>query len=81
MRMVLRILLNWSSDTPVFVYTTGGKSVAEASSHEVGHSLGLSHDGTSSTSYYTGHGNGETDWAPLMGVGYYANVTTWDRGV
>jgi len=72
---------NWSSDTPVWVYTTGGKSIAEAASHEVGHSLGLSHDGlTSGTTYYEGHGSGETGWASIMGVGYYQNVTQWDRG-
>jgi hypothetical protein len=71
---------NWNSDTPVWVYTTGGKSVAEAASHEAGHSLGLSHDGTASSGYYTGHGSGDTSWAPIMGVGYYTNVTQWDAG-
>ena len=72
---------NWSSDTPVWVYTTGGKSIAEAASHEVGHSLGLSHDGLNSgTTYYQGHGSGETGWASIMGVGYYQNVSQWDKG-
>lgn len=71
---------NWNVDTGVFVYVKGGKNAAEAASHEVGHSLGLAHDGTSSTSYYTGHGSGSTSWAPLMGAGYYSNVTTWDKG-
>ncbi len=72
---------NWSSDTPAWVFTTGGKNVAEAASHEAGHSLGLSHDGlTGGASYYTGHGSGETGWASIMGVGYYQNVTQWDRG-
>lgn len=72
---------NWSSDTPVWVYTSGGKSIAEAASHEAGHALGLSHDGlTSGTTYYSGHGSGDTGWAPIMGVGYYENVTQWDRG-
>lgn len=72
---------SWSSDTPVWVYTTGGKSIAEAASHEVGHSLGLSHDGlTDGTGYYSGHGSGETGWASIMGVGYYQNVSQWDRG-
>lgn len=72
---------NWNSDTPVWVYTSGGKSIAEAASHEVGHSLGLSHDGlTDGTTYYSGHGGGETGWASIMGVGYYQNVTQWDRG-
>ena len=71
---------NWDSDTPCFVYVTGGKNIAEAGSHEAGHSLGLAHDGTASAGYYQGHGSGETGWAPLMGVGYYRNVTTWDKG-
>ena len=30
----------------------GIKNIAEAISHEAGHSLGLSHDGTASTGYY-----------------------------
>jgi len=72
---------NWTTDTPVWVYTSGGKSIAEAASHEVGHSLGLSHDGLNSgTTYYSGHGSGDTGWAPIMGVGYYENVTQWDKG-
>lgn len=71
---------NWNSDTPVFIYNTGDKSVAEATSHEVGHSLGLSHDGTATSGYYSGHGSGETGWAPIMGVGYSKNVTQFDKG-
>jgi len=54
--------------------------VAEASSHELGHNLALSHDGTSTEGYYTGHGSGATSWAPIMGVGYYTNVTQWSKG-
>jgi hypothetical protein len=72
---------NWSSDTPCFVYNTSLVGVSEAVSHEVGHTLGLSHDGTlSGASYYSGHGSGENGWASIMGVGYYQNVTTWDNG-
>lgn len=56
------------------------KYVAEAVSHEVGHTLGLSHDGTSSTAYYQGHGTGETGWGPIMGVGYYKNLVQWSKG-
>lgn len=56
------------------------KNVAEAASHEAGHALGLAHDGTSTTAYYQGHGAGATSWAPIMGVGYRANVTQWSRG-
>jgi PKD repeat protein len=65
---------------PAFVMTSGlgnnEKNIAEATSHEVGHNLGLSHDGTASVGYYQGHG----DWAPIMGVGYYRSVTQWSKG-
>lgn len=56
------------------------KYVAEAISHEAGHNMGLSHDGTSSTGYYQGHGSGATGWAPIMGVGYYQALVQWSKG-
>lgn len=71
-----------SVDTPCFVFSdnlgpNGEKYVAEAASHEAGHTLGLSHDGqTNGTAYYQGQGN----WAPIMGVGYYRNITQWSKG-
>ena len=73
---------DWNSDTPAFVFNTGEIGVAEAVSHEVGHALGLAHDGTSSTSYYTGHGLGTDSayWSSIMGVGYYVDVSHWDTG-
>ena len=71
---------NAANDTPCFIYNKSLTAAAEAVSHEVGHTLGLSHDGTSSNAYYYGHGSGETSWAPIMGVGYDKNVTTWDNG-
>ncbi|MDR7253410.1 hypothetical protein J2X46_002395 [Nocardioides sp. BE266] len=52
------------------------KAVAEAASHEAGHNLGLAHDATASSSYYSGHGN----WAPIMGVGYNRPIVQWSRG-
>ena len=65
---------------PAFIMTSGlgnnEKNIAEATSHEVGHNLGLNHDGTASVGYYSGHG----DWAPIMGVGYYKSVTQWSKG-
>ncbi len=54
--------------------------VSEAASHELGHNLNLSHDGTSSVTYYSGHGSGLSSWASIMGVGYYNNVTQWSKG-
>jgi PKD repeat protein len=58
----------------------GEKSIAEATSHEVGHNLGLSHDGTATVGYYQGHGTGATGWAPIMGVGYYKELVQFSKG-
>ena len=67
----------------VFYDALGGgneKYVAEAISHEAGHNVGLHHDGTSTTGYYSGHGTGATGWAPIMGVGYYKELVQWSKG-
>lgn len=65
---------------PAWVFSNGtgksGKAVGEATSHEVGHNFGLSHDGTATQGYYAG----SAPWAPIMGVGYYQPVTHWSRG-
>jgi hypothetical protein len=52
------------------------KYIAEATSHEAGHNLGLHHDGTSTLGYYQGHSN----WAPIMGVGYDRPLVQWSQG-
>jgi len=56
--------------------------IAEAATHEIGHNMGLSHDGTTGGGgeYYGGHGSGETSWGPIMGTGYNRNVSQWSRG-
>lgn len=65
---------------PALVFTqgvgTGAKNISEAASHEVGHNLGLSHDGTATSGYYGGHGA----WAPIMGVGYSKAISQWSKG-
>ncbi|MCP8690058.1 Ig-like domain-containing protein [Marinobacterium sedimentorum] len=75
----------YSSYQPALVYTDHlgpdyPPYIAEAASHEFGHNLGLGHDGTSTVGYYSGHGSGYVSWAPIMGVGYYTNVTQWSKG-
>lgn len=75
---------NYQYYQPALVYYNNLASasyyIAEASSHELGHNLALSHDGTSSVGYYSGHGSGLTSWGAIMGVGYYTNVTQWSKG-
>jgi hypothetical protein len=70
---------NYGNDTPVYVFTdssVSSKFIAEASSHETGHAVGLSHDGNATQAYYPGQGN----WAPIMGNSYSKAVTQWSRG-
>ena len=57
------------------------KAVAEAATHEAGHTFGLLHDGVRgllglNTPYYGGHGI----WSPIMGVSYERPITQWSRG-
>lgn len=70
--------------SPALVYydnlASASNIIAETCSHEFGHNLGLTHDGTGSTTYYAGHGSGATSWAPIMGTSFSKNVTQWSRG-
>lgn len=78
-----------SSNTPCFVFSSllsyNEKWIAESASHEAGHTLGLTHQAayngsTLVSSYNYGTGSGQTGWAPIMGCGYYQNLTTWHNG-
>ncbi len=80
----------WGDNNPCFVFSQllnfNVKNIAEASSHEAGHTLGLYHQASYDAScnklsdYYAGQGSGEIGWAPIMGVGYYRNFTLWNNG-
>lgn len=81
---------NWGDGTPAWVFSTllenNPKYIGEAIAHEAGHTLGLQHQSTYDRNcnlvaeYAEGKGTGETSWAPVMGVSYYKNVTTWHIG-
>ncbi|MFC5379400.1 zinc-dependent metalloprotease family protein [Aquipuribacter nitratireducens] len=66
---------------PAFVFHPGygTATVADIVSHEVGHNLGLDHDGIQTSGgtldYYSGHGL----WAPIMGASTRP-LTQWSRG-
>jgi Metallo-peptidase family M12B Reprolysin-like len=79
----------WGNNTPCFVFTSllnyNEKHIGEAASHEAGHTFGLRHQATYSGSVLTsaynyGTGTGEIAWAPIMGCGYYRNLSTWHNG-
>lgn len=76
--------INSSADEVCWAFYTAGKASAEVISHEVGHTVGLSHMGQDDANghheYYLGQGSGDVSWAPIMGGAYYDNVTLFSKG-
>ncbi|HET6225200.1 MAG TPA: zinc-dependent metalloprotease [Bacteroidia bacterium] len=60
---------------PCWVYNKGVKVTGETVSHEVGHTVGLNHDGKGSAVYYQGHNS----WAPIMGAVYSTSAIKIDN--
>jgi hypothetical protein len=61
------VLCPWVITTVAYLHAAAAAAVVlqymwEAASHEIGHNMGLYHDGDQSTPYYEGHGI----WAPIM---------------
>ncbi len=78
-------LKNYANYRPAWIYFNNldedESYISEATSHELGHNFGLSHDGiTGGTEYYGGHGSGDISWGPIMGTGYDQNVSQWCKG-
>ena len=81
---------SWGDDTPAWVFgillNNIAKYVAEAVSHEIGHTMGLQHQSIWNSfcelkeEYAPGKGTGEIGWAPIMGVSYIENLSTWHNG-
>ena len=80
----------WGDNSPCFVFSAllyfNVKNVAEAASHEAGHTLGLRHQSSYNAAcaklsdYNWGQGTGEIGWAPIMGGSYNQNMTLWNNG-
>ncbi|MFS4494465.1 thrombospondin type 3 repeat-containing protein [Maribacter sp. 2308TA10-17] len=68
---------SWNNDDPAWVYNIfNGKQAGDTGSHEIGHTMGLDHDGQGNTEYYEGHG----DWAPIMGFSLSKSIAQWSLG-
>ncbi|HJQ07730.1 MAG TPA: fibronectin type III domain-containing protein [Nocardioides sp.] len=73
--------------TPALIFTAAlgpndPKFVADAASHEIGHTLGLSHDGLypSGTSSHQEYYPGRAGWGPIMGDPYSMPMSQWSNG-
>ncbi|MCJ8312571.1 MAG: hypothetical protein HRU38_05500 [Saccharospirillaceae bacterium] len=56
-------------------------AAATTASHEIGHSLGLSHDGENGGGkYFGGHGPSTHSWGAIMGLAPFKTMIQWSEG-
>lgn len=78
----------FSATIPCWVFNSSIIGIAEAASHEFGHTFGLRHDGgtvaNSRTSadgtYYYGYSSPSPTWGTIMGAAYDQEVVQWSKG-
>ncbi len=66
-----------NTDEPCWAFNSQTRAAGETGSHEVGHTLGLDHDGhPAAGDYYRGHG----EWSPIMGWSANRTLGHWSMG-
>jgi len=71
----------WSSAIPCWCWNNSSTAImAMTISHEFGHMMDLSHDGTTYDTYYRGHDSGVYGWGPIMGAPFTKPLVQWSKG-
>lgn len=72
------------NDIPCWVFMSYSNytpdEAGDVGAHELGHTLGLGHQGTSATAYYLGHDHPSHDgWVPIMGFSNRRMIAQWSK--
>jgi len=77
------ILNSYGTGKVCWSFENSAHETAFTASHEIGHVMGLSHDGTSTQEYYRGTGgSGINAWVPIMGTSspFGEYMVQWSKG-